>query len=600
MSTGAGQVHGMKLTIIAGDILGTSFDLDERKRVWASSDVVATLQALSKIQLTLDLSVIHDNRAMVERLWLDTLSVDLKSALVPRIESGEVLLAPRALIQAVREVIEFGVEREDSVTANINDISRCVLGINHEHNRVFGDKYPGIPDVVDSSPEAIHKVLASLDGQSQSEIDQLREQFMVDEIAMSLFDRQEPIEMLLPTASDLWRRKWPDSPKTRNFGESPADVFEETLGVNYYDFLALGICILDISRDGLVRFDDADLLKMGAKGSVISFMHERLAIDLNELRSAFADERGEVETIQWLRYRIQRTPFIRLLDGSLLLIRLQYGIQRFFGDLPYWDVFVTIRVVDQPRSNRFSHAMNLVFESRVGESFTRLAAQPLGVRPMCASEETMQASWKRSKRADLPSVVDWIYADGDICLVVDANNRQVHQPFAEGSATVVNFRDDIRDNLMKKKFGKQHVSTIEHLRDTGWPVAGFQLRSETTFVPIVVVPDYGLPYTSFVDHYVSGQATSAYEALGVAVSRPAVITWMELRLLEGLAEHGNFNVARELAAWRKLAEEFPISLQAYLDLRSPIRPMSKRFLGISRRLETLLRSRSATEAVVAR
>ena len=63
-----------------------------------------------------------------------------------------------------------------------------------------------------------------------------------------------------------------------------------------------------------------------------------------------------------MRYTLQEFPFLRLDDGSVLMLRLQYATQRMFGDLLYLKVHDALKVSDPKRADRFKNAMNAIFD----------------------------------------------------------------------------------------------------------------------------------------------------------------------------------------------------------------------------------------------
>jgi hypothetical protein len=55
-------------------------------------------------------------------------------------------------------------------------------------------------------------------------------------------------------------------------------------------------------------------------------------------------------------------PFVQFSDGSLLMLRLKYPVQRMFGDVLYLKVYDALRGQRSQRANRFKSARNSIFE----------------------------------------------------------------------------------------------------------------------------------------------------------------------------------------------------------------------------------------------
>lgn len=319
-----------------------------------------------------------------------------------------------------------------------------------------------------------------------------------------------------------------------------------------------------------------------------------MVISLPDLRESFRKQDEQGLTTQWSRFTVQRFPFVRLPDDTLLLLRAQMGAQRIFGDLPYFDLCAELRTKNPRASKQFEQAMNDTFESRVGEGIRRIAAQP-HLRDMCVvTEAIMQKTWTHPAASGPPSICDFVIARGRYCIVIDANNRRLIAPLAEGQGNPDLLDGDIGRNLLQHKF-KQLASTIELLAEHGWPDDSSRISSDTVFVPLVVTSDAGLPYSEFVDFQVSERAYPVFSGAAQYVAPPALITVMDLTILEGLADHMGADPVKILATWRSLASRgIPIRLQNMLDsFGLQARPMPRRSLGRIKRLNVELRNRHA-------
>jgi hypothetical protein len=186
------------------------------------------------------------------------------------------------------------------------------------------------------------------------------------------------------------------------------------------------------------------------------------------------------------------------------------------------------------------------------------------------TEEQMQQAWSRGGQT--PSVCDWVLVDGRFCLVVDATNHWLDAKAAQGFADAEDYRSDIEDTFVNKKF-LQLKSTIEHLIKNGWE--GCTFDSSTVFVPLVIVPNAGIPSNVLADVDIKLRAHSVLGQLGRPVTSPGILTYRELQVFEGVCEHrAPAKFVQMLAQWRGLCtNSMPIRPDIFLDLIRLDRPM---------------------------
>jgi hypothetical protein len=120
----------------------------------------------------------------------------------------------------------------------------------------------------------------------------------------------------------------------------------------------------------------------------------------------------------------------------------------------------------------------------------------------------------------------------------------------------------------------QLKSTIELLAKNGW--GGCDFDDQTIYVPLVIVPNAGIPATVLSDVDFKLRSHSALGELGKVVTSPGILIYRELQVFEGLSEH---RVPRSfvevLARWRlECTKSMPIRPQTFLDLAGADRPMS--------------------------
>lgn len=264
-------------------------------------------------------------------------------------------------------------------------------------------------------------------------------------------------------------------------------------------------------------------------------------------------------------------------------------MQRFFGDLPSWDVKETLEETDSGRAERFRQGMAFVFEQRVGDVLSRIAAQsPRGV---VVTEIAMKSKWKSKKST--PKVCDWAMASGRNWILLEVNNRRLVQRLAEGVGSYDDLKGEITNYLADTKFN-QLFSTVDQFLEHGWNTGAAKVDANTVFVPLVVVPDSGLQTSFLLEHEIKELVRSRVTRYpGMQVMPPTVITWRELCVLEGLAEYGK-DVADALREWRfEVGSGYPSSLQDYLYNKWPMRPRSRYELQTGTDLLVLLSAEQA-------
>jgi hypothetical protein len=509
---------------------------------------------------------------------------------------GQVIFSARALIQCAKELFEFG--QEDSTEAvSAVDILRCVVAINQEHDRP--QRLPGLPQVQGVDVASVKQVSDYFSARGQDFLDGERGELMVDEVASASFERIESLVASLATTHDTWRRPWPSGLKVPVVGDSPAAAFTTAFGVEFDDVLAAGLLIADQAKTGIVSFSCEDLTGRDAHPDAVNLIDQLMAINIPSLRRQVEEERARTAETQWMRYTFQRFPFVRLADGRLLLLKAQFAIQRFFGGLMYFELWSKLGGPGSPQAEDFQQAMASVFEVRVGDALKRMGANSTSGAPtVVVHEKELQEKLKRGE--DLPSVCDWVFSSGKHVLTIDANNRVLHQPFAERTGTVEEFRNDLGHNLIgdipdsgKTKF-EQLASTVGLLRDQHGLPGRFSVTEQTLFTPLVAVPDSGLTYTELVDFEVVTRAKQVPGLHSQNVLPPAVVTLSELHLLHGVAEFYKKSPAEVLALWRLfvVSQPLPVSLQNFLPtIGITARPMNARMIKLSQRMRDILERR---------
>jgi hypothetical protein len=162
---------------------------------------------------------------------------------------------------------------------------------------------------------------------------------------------------------------------------------------------------------------------------------------------------------------------------------------------------------------------------------------------------------------------------GKHCLLVDATNHWLDEKAAQGFADADEYRVDVEDTFVNKKF-QQLKSTIQLLVRNGWE--GCTFNDETDFVPLVVVPNAGIPPTVFAYVEIRLRAHPVLGQLDKNVTSPGIPVDHKLQVFEGLCERRFPRVFVDVPArWRlQCTVAMPIRPQTFLDLGGMDRPMS--------------------------
>ena len=279
-----------------------------------------------------------------------------------------------------------------------------------------------MPEIDDVGPESLKTITEYFEAQGQDFIDTERGELMVDEVASASFERPESLIASLATTHDTWRRPWPPAVPVPVVGRSPAVALHSCISRRSSSMMCWLWSATATAKDGTVAFTHDELTSRGWPRQRSDSIDELMAFDIDQLRRDVIRERTRHEETQWLRYTFQRFPFVRMTDGRLLLLKAQFGIQRFFGGLLYWELWSKLGGPASKAANDFQRAMADVFEQRVGEVLKRIGATPaMGGATVVAHEYELARLLKKDDQ--LPSMCDWVLSSGRLVVAVDANNR---------------------------------------------------------------------------------------------------------------------------------------------------------------------------------
>jgi hypothetical protein len=545
--------------------------IEERRSIWQRVGVLPALTEVAGLFAELDLAAITDSRSAVERKFIRYVSGGLRSQLLAQLNQGRIIFSNVGLLRCIKEIVEFADEHSERELL-VSDLARCVLGVNQENDQVDAGMWARA---------------ANPNGQDAATLKADFLELALDFVAQGLFDHSDTFETLACSVDETWRRGWAPGTQQKvihDLGGGPADVFAEVVGVDLDDFLELAWFFWNAARnDGQVGFS-SDLVGVTGLGStVIDAFLQQCSLSLSELRQRLADERMSDAANPWMRYTLQEFPFLRFDDGSVLMLRLQYAVQRIFGDLLYLKVHDALKVADPQRASRFKSAMNAIFEHRVGSVLERIARHETRFGgAVVINEDQMKAAWSNT-RGEHSKICDYAYVQGGESILIDANNRNLPKKFAERSAAGSDLHAEIRDMFAATKF-QQLTSTAQQFRAGGWMVAGRALVTEATkFVPFVVAPVAGVPSNMFTEMLILEQALPLAAGFDSKMLPPTIITWRDLQILEGIAEQAKGGrIIELLIMWRvsnymKQAQGagLPMSLSDFIDHQFTLgRPMS--------------------------
>ncbi|MGW4370283.1 hypothetical protein ACWEKT_32020 [Nocardia takedensis] len=234
--------------------------------------------------------------------------------------------------------------------------------------------------------------------------------------------------------------------------------------------------------------------------------------------------------------------------------------------------------------------MNHAFERSVGESLSGLVT---GSRKMTrlVHEAELQAAWTDSKGA-LASACDWVIPAGRYCFVIDATNHHLDAALVQGLGSVEDYATDIVQTFSGDdgKFN-QVAKSVRRLYTNG---SEFGVSRSAVFVPLIIVPDGGVPNLDTTDLDLQLRSRPHLEEFDGRILAPAVLTLPDLQFLEGIAQSPvlPIDVADIIVEWRRacMARRWPIRLHEFL-ASLPIRPVPRRIISAYKELAHTLDGR---------
>lgn len=570
-------MHGMARHAITATAVGlVPLDREQRVALLSGIDSTAVLVALGEMQAELDAAMLSSAETLpieamriVDSQWYEPVRQQLVA--------GHRLAPPQTMVRLMREIIEagegprVGIEDDDALL-------QLLLSVNEDHDTPRGR-------AARFNAMDMRQMDAEMRGMSEDELIEFANEMAVDEAASMMFNASRLPEQMKCMTHEFWYQPWAEKVGDE-LGATPADTFREATGISMDEFLRAGDVIVSVLRTGRARFDIGALHEHGVSDEVVHYIKRNMVRDLDEFRamSQQDQERGDVRS---QRYTFTRFPFLDLSDGAVLALRTQWGMDRFFGNAPEFDVQQGFIERGKPeRAKQFQDAVKHQFEQIVGRIVARIAANS-AVFGSIVGEEEMQATWT-VRSGGRPKACDWMLpTDSRFAWLVDATHRPLRQPLAEGWGSGEDFASNLEAFLTSKK-ARQFESVIDHLTERGWD--GRSLM-DTTFAPFVVVPDVGLPSTPTSMLLVGICAREMISAYRGGMLAPAVVSISDLLLLEGMAETPGVEVAHLIRTWRQVGV---MPLQQYLEACGfPYRPCPRFMVTAAAELDARIRPAQA-------
>lgn len=571
-------MHGMTRQAITATSVGVRpLDREQRLSLLSGIDTTAVLVALGEMQAELDAALSSSAETLpseamriVDSQWYEPVRQQLAA--------GHRLAPPQTMVRLMREIIEagegprLGIEDDDALL-------QLLLSVNEDHDTLSGR-------AARFNAMDMRQMDAEMRAMSEHELIEFANEMAVDEAASMMFNASRLPEYIKCATHEFWYQPWAQKVGD-HLGATPADTFREATGIGMDEFLRAGDVIMSVLRAGRARFDLGTLHEHGVSDEVAQYIKRNMVRDLDEFRGMSQQDRERGDVLAQ-RYTFTQFPFLDLGDGTVLALRAQWGMDRFFGNAPEFDVQQGFAEQEKPeRAKQFQDAVKHQFEQIVGRIVARIAANSAVFGPIVGEEE-MQAAWS-AKKGQPPKACDWMLpTDNRFTWLIDATHRPLRQPLAEGWGSGEEFASNLEAFLTSKK-SRQFESVIDHLTERGWNGASF---TDTTFAPFVVVPDVGLPSTPTSTMLVGLCAREMMEAYGGRMLMPAVVSISDLMLLEGMAETPGVEVANLIRAWRQVGM---MPLQQYLEACGyPHRPCPQRMVTAAAELDARIRSAQAT------
>lgn len=586
--------------IMAPDAGLTALTHEARIELIASLDLEPTLTAVAELCSAFDIAMTTDWQTQrIEGQFIDSIDETWGTKLAQRIAKGDVLIVPRAVAQLVREIMESANITSSAARPTSGQIAELLISLNSEQNT---NEYSEDGTL---SGDAIAQMQTEMFSMNTEQTLAWLRDHMTGEVASVLADAPLKLEIAQGNFVATWQRPWPDRVTDPTLGKTPSDTFATANKVELADLQILGQFLLDGIKTQKLRYTRAELEMSGATPTAISYCLNEMSRPIKQYRKDLARDRRQ-GSVQQQRFTFTRFPFLRAESGDeIIALRYQWVLDRFFGQMLYWPTFAGLpgfRFGKDPEpgspAESFSAGINDVFERTVGDSLTNITRDSRSGTEVITECE-LQAKWSTG-RGETPSACDWVVKAGRACLVVDATNHHLDATLAQGLGNADTYALDMETTFGNpgEKFD-QLAKTIRRLHESGSD--DFGLPEDVVFVPLVVVPDGGVPNIDSTDLDLQLRSQPHLKEFDGHILAPAVLTLTQLQLIEGISEHfGHHPLLPDgimaLASWRTICTgtSWPTPFDQYIDSIVPARPIPTRILNNASELVASLRNRGST------
>jgi hypothetical protein len=560
-------------SITAAGIELEHLDEEGRKKILSGYALRPSLRFVCSTYAVLDKSALYSREPAFEKSFVGRLSGDLADKVTQALSKGDRLMPPPALNQLIREVIEWCTDADAEGLSALRraDFVRLLLSINGDQEAqdrpAFFSSWP--PSEEESA--AYYEAMTKDDDMVLQEMQRM----MLMEFARMQTAATPVPPRILGDTTDTWFKPWPSAAPHDLIGDTPEQAFLNATNAPLREVIRMGLLLWDRTKAGDVIISASSLQDIDP--AALGLLQSSAVLPVKEYRKRLTKERAK-GYLAHRRYTFTERPLIEIADGEYLALRPAWVLDRFCGSQLYWQAFFELGMEKTPPGEQFSLAMNYVFEGSVGYLFRRVMRRSRGAITLITEPEMWEA-W--SKGGDKPSVCDWVLVWDNTCLLVDATNHWLDEKAAQGFAEPSDYQADLEDTFVNKKF-EQLTSTMDLLIKHGW--AGRTFDRNTVFVPIVVVPNAGIPATVSADVDLKLR-TAAAGKLSENVRSPGILVYHELQVFEGVCEHRAPAAFVELLEkWRRMGTmSMPVRPQTFLDLAQLDRPMSS-YLSTAKRV----------------
>lgn len=570
----------MKMDLGAECITATNLhveylDEERRKELLGRFALQPSLQFVCSTYAALDAAALQSRETAFERKFVGNLSGEFADKVKPSLAKGSRLLPPPALNQLIREVIEWCTDEDGDQGLGASDLTRLVLSINSDQEA------QDLPDFFTSYPPSDEELAAYNKAMTVDDDMVLKElqRHMLSEFARMQTTATPVPPRILGDTYDTWFKPWPEVAPHDLIGDTPEEAFLNATKAPVREVIRMGLLLWERANAGEVLVRASSIEAWSLDPAAVKLLRSSAASPVKEYRKRLAKERAK-GVLAHRRYTFTERPLIEIADGQYIVLRPAWVLDRFCGSQLYWQTFFDLGTEKTRPGEQFSQAMNYVFEDTVGYLFRRATRRG---RPQIAliSEPEMQKAWAQGGKT--PSVCDWVLVSGNMCLLVDATNHWLDEKAAQGFADPEDYQVDLEDTFVNKKF-QQLQSTMNLLNQHGWE--GRTFDKDTMYVPLVIVPNSGIPATVSADVDIKLRTAM----LGPNVRSPGILVYHELQVFEGLCEYRMPPAFVELIGRWRLACTMPMPMrpQTFLGLMGLDRPASSYISHAKRRLlETL-------------